>query len=62
MVSAYEPAKRHAQRGCKRRQDLFVGGLAGFKASDRAHEDAGFRRELVDAEAACDPKAKDPRR
>ena len=61
VVPTHESAKRHAERCRKRRQDPLVGGLAGFKALDRAREDAGCRRQLVDAVAACDAKARDAR-
>jgi hypothetical protein len=62
VLSAHESADGHAERSCQRRQDPLVGGFAGFQALDRAREDAGCRRQLVDAVAACNAEAHDTRR
>lgn len=62
MVAAHEAANMNAERSCQRRQDPLVGGFAGFEALDRARENAGCCRQIVDAVAACDTKAYDARR
>jgi hypothetical protein len=62
VLPAHESANRDAECSCQRRQDALVGRFAGFQALDRAREDAGCRRQLVDAVAACDAEAYDTRR
>ena len=62
VLSAHESANGHAEGFCQRRQDALVGRFAGFQALDRAREDAGCCRQLVDAVAACDAEADDTRR
>ncbi len=62
VLAAHEPADGHAERSCQRRQDPLVGGFAGFQAFDRAREDTGCCRQIVDAVAACNAEAEDTRR
>jgi len=62
MVPAYKQAKRHSKRSGERRQDALIGRLAGFEALDRAREDIGCGRKLIDAVAAPDTKTREARR
>jgi hypothetical protein len=62
MLTAHELAKRYVEGNCERRHDVFVYGFAGLEALERAREDVCGFRKLVDAVAACDPKAEDARR
>lgn len=62
MLATNEVAERHAERCCDGRQAALVDGLAGLEAADSVYIDAWELGEVVDAEAACDPKSEDARR
>ncbi len=59
VLAAHESAKSYVEGGCERRHDVFVYRFAGLEALNRDCRDVGGFRKLVDAVAACDPKAKD---
>jgi hypothetical protein len=42
MLTAHEPAQRHAKCGCKGWEDALVRGFAGLKALNFARENSGF--------------------
>ena len=62
VLAAYEPAKRQAERRCKRRQNALVDAFAGLDELNRAREDICCCRQFVDAVATRDAKAEDARR
>lgn len=62
VVAAYEATERYVERRCERRQRPLVDALARLEPLNYACRDAGFHCKLVDAVAACNPKAEGPRR
>jgi hypothetical protein len=61
MAPAFKAANGYPKRSGERRQGALIGRLAGFEALDRAREDVGCGRKLVDAVAAPDTKTHDTR-
>ena len=62
MLPTEKSAKRHDEGRSNRRQDALVDRRAGFEAMDRAGQDAGCRRQLIDAVTGGDTKPEDARR
>jgi hypothetical protein len=62
VITAHEFAERDAERCCEWRELSLVDGLAGLESPERPGKDAGSLGEVINAEAACDAKAQEPRR
>jgi len=59
MLAEQQLAEWDSQRRCDRRQDAFVGKLAGLETLDRARENLSLSSQVVDAVALRDPEAKE---